>query len=475
MGLQKDFLWGGAIAANQCEGAYNVDGRGLSNVDLIPIGKHRHSVIIGEIADLNQDDTCYYPARQGIDFYHCYKEDIALFAEMGFKVLRMSISWSRIFPNGDDDLPNELGLQFYDAVFDECIQYGIQPLVTIAHFDIPLHLIKTYGGWRNRKLIDFYVKYCETIFKRYHGKVFKWITFNEINMVFHGPYLGAGILFKQEENKRHIEYQAAHHQMVASARATRIGHEVNSKNEIGCMINSALIYPYTCKPDDIWYAFNKNRESYFFLDVQANGEYPNHILHTLKQEGFAIEMEEEDLDVLKNHTADFIAFSYYHSSCMSADSSENYQKDGTAFASVPNPYLKESAWGSQYDPLGLRLMLNTLYDRYKKPLFIAENGLGAIDTITANGEIKDDYRIEYLRAHIKAMTDAVELDGVNVLGYTMWGCIDLVSAGTGEMKKRYGFIYVDKDNDGLGSLNRYKKKSFSWYNKVIASNGTDLA
>ncbi|GAA0084397.1 6-phospho-beta-glucosidase [Clostridium sp. CTA-7] len=474
MAFRKDFLWGGATAANQCEGAYNLDGRGLSNVDLIPIGPDRHPTIRGEKVNLEFDDNHFYPSKESIDLYHHYKEDIALFGEMGFKVYRMSISWSRIFPNGNDAEPNEEGLKFYDSVFDECKKYNITPLVTIAHFDCPLNLIKEYGGWRSRELVGFYEKLCRVLFSRYKGKVKHWITFNEINMIFHGAFLGAGVIFKDGENKKHVQYQAAHHQLLASALATNLAHEIDPDNQIGCMINSALIYPRRCSPEDIWYAFNKNRESYFFTDVQANGEYPTHVLTMLKNEGFNLETGSDDFEILKNNTVDFIAFSYYHSSCMSSRLEDNIQKDGAAFATVKNPYLKASEWGSQFDPLGLRLILNIFNDRYKKPMFIAENGIGANDIPNENGEIIDDYRIEYLRSHIQAMKDAVEQDGVNLFGYTMWGCIDLVSAGTGEMKKRYGFIHVDRDNNGVGTLKRSKKKSFEWYKKVISTNGENL-
>ena len=474
MGFRKDFLWGGATAANQCEGGYNEGGRGLANVDVVPIGKDRYPIISGEMKMFNFDDEHFYPAKEAIDMYHNYKEDIKLFGEMGFKTYRCSIGWSRIFPNGDDVEPNEEGLKFYEDLFKECHKYGIEPLVTITHFDCPMNLVEKYGAWRNRKLIGFYEKLCRTIFNRYKGLVKYWLTFNEINMILHAPFMGAGICFEEGENKEQVKYQAAHHELVASALATKIAHEIDPNNMVGCMLAAGQYYPYSCKPEDVFEALNKDRENYFFIDVQSRGAYPAYALKELERKGINIEMEDGDKELLKNHTVDFISFSYYSSRCACANPDDNSKTAGNIFASVKNPHLKASEWGWQIDPLGLRITMNNLYDRYQKPLFIVENGLGAVDIPDENGYVEDDYRIDYLRQHIKTMKDAVEIDGVDLLGYTTWGCIDLVSAGTGEMKKRYGFIYVDKDNDGNGTLKRSKKKSFEWYKKVIASNGEDI-
>lgn len=475
MGFREDFLWGGATAANQCEGGYNADGRGLANVDVIPHGPDRRAIITGKKKMLDFEEGYFYPAKEAIDMYHRYKEDIALFGEMGFKTYRLSIAWSRIFPNGDETEPNEAGLKFYEDLFKECHKHGIEPLVTITHFDCPIHLIKEYGGWRNRKLIDFYENLCQVIFRRYKGLVKYWLTFNEINMILHAPFLGAGLYFEEGEDEEQIKYQAAHHELVASAIATRIAHEVDPENKVGCMLAAGEYYPYSCRPEDVLKAQQSNHDNYFFIDVQVRGEYPAYGLKKLERNGIKIEMEENDLELLKNHTVDFISFSYYSSRVVSTDPEVNEKTSGNLFASVKNPYLKQSEWGWQIDPLGLRITMNSLYDRYQKPLFIVENGLGAIDTPDENDYVEDDYRIEYLKAHIEAMKDAVVLDGVDLLGYTTWGCIDLVSASTGEMKKRYGFIYVDRDNEGNGTLKRTKKKSFNWYKKVIASNGEDLS
>ena len=474
MVLREDFLWGGATAANQCEGGYKEGGRGLANVDVAPHGKDRFPVLAGKMKMFECDNEHYYPSHEAIDMYHNYKEDIKLFAEMGFKCYRLSIAWTRIFPTGIEETPNEEGLKFYDSLFDECLKYGIQPLVTICHFDVPMYLVEKYGAWRNRKLVDLYVKYCEAIFTRYKDKVKYWLTFNEINMILHLPFIGAGLYIEEGENEEQIKYQAAHHQLVASALATKLAKKINPEFKIGCMLAAGNTYANTCNPNDVWKSIKKDRENYFFIDVQSRGEYPQYAIKELERKGIDIIMEKDDKKILKENTVDFISFSYYSSRLTSADPEVNAKTEGNVFATLKNPYLKASEWGWQIDPLGLRITMNSLYDRYQKPLFIVENGLGAVDIPDENGYVEDDYRIEYLREHIKAMIDAVELDGVDLLGYTSWGCIDLVSAGTGEMKKRYGFIYVDKDNDGSGTLKRSKKKSFEWYKKVIASNGKDL-
>lgn len=472
--LPENFLWGGATAANQCEGGYLEGGKGLTTVDMVPSGANRFKVALGLLDYKDLDESEFYPAHEAIDMYHRYKEDIALFAEMGFKCYRLSIAWSRIFPKGDETEPNEEGLKFYDDMFDELLKYGIEPVVTICHFDVPLYLVETYGSWKSRRMIDFYARYCEVIFKRYKDKVKYWMTFNEINMLLHMPYMGAGIQFKEGENPTQVKYQAAHNELVASALATKIGHEINPNFQIGCMLAAGQYYPYTCNPEDVWASLKADRDNYFFIDVQSRGEYPPYAKKFLQKNGIKIEMEAGDEQLLKEHTVDYIAFSYYSSRATSADPDVAKQTEGNVMKTLKNPHLSASEWGWQIDPLGLRITMNTLYDRYQKPLFIVENGLGAVDQVEADGSIQDDYRIEYLKAHIETMIDAVEEDGVELIGYTPWGCIDLVSASTGEMKKRYGFIYVDKDNDGNGTLKRSKKKSFDWYKKVIESNGECL-
>ncbi len=473
-GFPEGFLWGGATAANQCEGGYLEGNKGLSTVDVVPAGKDRFPVLRGEMKMLECDSEHFYPSHEAIDFYHQYKEDIALLGEMGFKTFRLSLSWARIFPNGDDIEPNEAGLKFYDDIFDECLKYGIEPLVTITHFDVPMNLVTTIGSWRNRKMVEHYERLCEIIFNRYKDKVKYWLTFNEINMLLHLPFIGAGLVFEEGEDQETVKYQAAHHQLVASAKATEIARRINPEFKIGCMLAAANTYPFTCAPEDVWKSIEKDRENYFFIDVQSRGEYPSYAKKMFERLNMKLVMEEGDEELLKNNTVDFISFSYYASRLTSADPYVKAETSGNAFKTLRNPHLKASEWGWQIDPLGLRITMNSLYDRYQKPLFIVENGFGAVDIPDESGYVEDDYRIDYLREHIKAMRDAVNIDGVELWGYTTWGCIDLVSAGTGEMKKRYGFIYVDKDNEGNGTLKRSRKKSFYWYKKVIETNGEEL-
>ena len=470
MGFPKNFLWGGATAANQCEGGYQEGGRGLANVDVTPHGTERFPVMLGTRKMLELEDGYYYPALEGIDFYHRYKEDIALFAEMGFKTFRLSIAWSRIFPKGDETEPNEEGLRFYEDVFRECRKYGIEPLVTITHFDCPIHLIKEYGGWKSYKLVEFYKRLVTTLFTRFKGLVHYWLTFNEINMILHAPFLGAGICFEEGENEMQVKYQAAHHELVASALAVKLAHEIDPEYQIGCMQIMATSYGLTCKPADQLANQKQNQiMNWFCSDVQCRGKYPNYIHRYFRENGIEIQMEPGDEEILLAGPVDFYTCSYYMSGCQTADPEAKKGK-GNLLGGVPNPYLKASDWGWQIDPEGLRYSLNEIWDRYQKPIFVVENGLGAYDKIDEDGKVRDDYRIEYLKSHICQMHEAV-LDGVDLRGYTPWGCIDLVSASTGEMAKRYGFIFVERYDDGTGDFSRRRKESFYWYRDVIETNG----
>lgn len=471
----KEFLWGGATAANQYEGAYNVGDKGLSVQDVTPRG----GVPVSDndlnpfITELPTEDNL---KLEGIDFYHRYKEDVALFAEMGFKVFRTSIAWSRIFPNGDELEPNEEGLQFYDNLFDELAKYGIEPLVTLSHYETPLHLAKKYNGWVNRDLIGFYERYVRTVFNRYKNKVKYWLTFNEINSVLHVPFISGGIATPVEKLSKQDLYQAVHHELVASALATKVGHEINPEFKIGCMVLAMPTYPMTPKPEDVLAAREFENQNYLFSDIHARGKYPSYIQRFFKENDINIKFESGDKELLAENTVDFISFSYYMSS-VQANDPENYQSSiGNLLGGIANPYLESSEWGWQVDPIGLRIVLNNLYDRYQLPLFIVENGLGAKDVLIEGADgptVDDDYRIDYLKKHLQQVGEAIE-DGVELLGYTTWGCIDLVSASTAQMSKRYGFIYVDRNDDGSGTLNRYKKKSFYWYKEVIESNGETL-
>lgn len=480
-GFPKDFLWGGATAANQFEGAYNEGGKGLSTADMVKfIPKEERGegfsldVSHKEIeAILAGNVDAVFPKRFGVDFYHHYKEDIALLAEMGFKVFRLSINWARIFPNGDDTEPNEEGLAFYDSVFDECLKYGIEPLVTLSHYETPLNLTLKYNGWADRQVIDFFVNYAKTVFTRYQDKVKYWLTFNEINIITLSPYTGGGVLVDDAENPLEVSYQAGHHQFVASALATKIGHEINPEFKIGCMLARMTTYPETNNPKDVIKAQEENQMNLFFTDVQARGEYPTYMDRYFYENNINIQKERGDDEILKAYPVDFISFSYYMSGTASSNPSED-EVSGNFMGGVKNSYLETSDWGWQIDPIGLKWTLKDFYDRYQLPLFIVENGLGAYDTVEEDGSIHDDYRIDYLQKHTEQMKEAI-MDGVDLMGYTSWGAIDLVSASTSEMSKRYGYVYVDQDDAGNGTLNRSRKDSFYWYKKVIATNGADLS
>lgn len=464
--FKDDFLWGGSLAANQCEGAFDADGRGLDLMDVIPGG---FQAAYASPLDYMNENIEYCPNRIAIDFYHRYKEDIALFGEMGFKCLRLSVNWTRLFPYGDEEQPNEKGLTYYDSLIDELLKHGIQPLITLNHFNVPLYLAKHYGGWANRKMIDFYCRLVRLLMTRYKGKVTKWLTFCEINVGLFQPYSTLGLLYRKGDNIEQIKYQAMHHQLLASALATKIGHEIDKNNQVGCMIAGGVVYPYTCHPSDVLKAFEENNKELMLTDVQVFGEYPYHMKAKMKKEGITIHMEKDDEEILKNNTVDFVAFSYYASKVVTTD----HRLKINNYGKLQNPYCDASQWGWIIDPQGIRITLNFLQERFHKPLFIVENGLGAPDVVETDGSIKDDYRIEYLKAHIEQVKLALD-DGIDLMGYLTWGPIDVISATEGQMTKRYGFIYVDRDDEGKGTLKRSKKKSFNWYKKVIQSNGEEL-
>ncbi|MFC6202763.1 glycoside hydrolase family 1 protein [Lactiplantibacillus nangangensis] len=494
MAFSKDFLWGGATAANQFEGAYLTDGKGLSTADVITAGAYDHprqvtwqkpttgetgSTDFGFFTDKRQVpegtvpaviDGEYYPSHTATDFYHHYQGDIKLMAEMGFKTFRLSINWSRIFPNGDDAEPNEAGLAFYDHVFDACQKYHIEPLVTLSHYETPLNLAIKYNGWADRKVIDFFVKYATLVMKRYQGKVKYWLTFNEINFMDNAPFLAGGVIDGSPQNRA----QAAHNQFVASALTVKAAREINPQIQVGQMLAYGPLYAYTADPADQLKVQLQQQNTFFYSDVQTGGHYPNYRLKQYARDGIKLDDRPEDYELLANYPADFLSFSCYGSNTVTTHQDKG-DAAGNFMTGVKNPYLETNAWGWATDPDVLRIALNTLFDRYHKPLWIVENGIGWADELTADNQVHDDYRIKYLQANLSSMRDAVTIDGVDLLGYTMWGCIDLVSAGTGEMKKRYGFVYVDRDDLGNGSLKRIPKDSFYWYKKVIANNGADLS
>ncbi|MDU5336750.1 glycoside hydrolase family 1 protein [Enterococcus sp.] len=473
----KNFLWGGATAANQIEGAWQEKGKGISTADICTGGSHKQSRRITTILE----EQTFYPSHDAINHYYHYKEDIALFAEMGFNVYRFSIAWTRIFPTGEELEPNEAGLKFYDKVIDECLSHGIEPLITISHFEMPFHLTQKYNGWVDRRLIELFVRYAEVLFKRYAGKVKYWLTFNEINCatMAQGNLQGTGIFngesndFMKQADDPQLRFQALHHQFLASALAVNLGHSIDPDYKIGCMLANFTSYPLTPSPEDVLENQRAMRMSNHFCgDIQVRGEYPSFSKRYFDEHNIRIDKQSQDDEILKEGTVDYYSFSYYTSFCQTTDPKE--LAAGNVFGGAPNPYLKANDWGWQIDPSGLRFALNEIYDRYRIPLMVVENGLGAKDIVEADGSINDDYRIDYLKQHIEAMSEAI-LDGVDLIGYTPWGCIDLVSLSTGEMAKRYGFIYVDRHDDGTGDFSRKRKKSFYWYKKVIETNGSDLS
>lgn len=493
MNLDK-FTWGGASAANQYEGGYLDGGKGLNAVDVLTNGSATQPRKVtwkkpnGETGTTplvwgnNQDfklpegavptilDDYYYPSHQGTDFYHHYQEDIKLMAEMGFDVFRLSMNWSRILPNGDDEEPNQEGLEFYDKVFDECQKYGIEPLVTLSHYETPLPLITRFGGWKDRHLIDAFAHYAEIVMKHYQGKVKYWLTFNEINAMDMAPYMGGGLIDGSEQNRA----QGAHNQFVASSKAVKIAHQISPEIKVGMMLAYSAIYPYTCDPADQLLVMKAKQEMLFYSDVQMRGYYPTSRLKKYERDGIKLNDRPEDYELLKKYPCDFLSFSCYTSNVVTTHANDAKAKGNVSAGNITNPYLETNAWGWATDPDVLRIGLNELWERYHKPLWVVENGLGWADEMTPDHKIHDDYRIKYLRSQIKSMEEAINLDGVDLMGYTMWSAIDLVSNGTGEMKKRYGFVYVDRDDRGNGSLKRYPKDSFYWFKKVIASKGQDL-
>ena len=473
----KGFLWGGAVAAHQFEGGWQAGGKGVSIADVMTAGDNETKRRITDGVQSGEN----YPNHDAIDYYHRYHEDDQLFADLGLNCFRTSIAWTRIFPNGDEEQPNEAGLKFYDDVFDDLLSHQIEPVITLSHFEMPYHLVKKYGGWRSRKVIDFFVKFATVVFDRYKDKVKYWMTFNEINnqvgmMNEWSLFTNSGLLIKPDEDKEAVMFQAAHYEAVASALAVQIGHRINPDFQIGCMVAMGPVYPATPNPNDVFKAERTMQTNYYLADVQVKGKYPAFLDRYFDRHAFNLDITLEDRDVLLAGKVDYIGFSYYASHVTEAS-----QDEPTDFITmghnreVKNSTLQRSDWGWEIDPVGLRYALNWFSDRYEVPLFIVENGFGAFDKINQDGHIQDDYRIDYLRQHINQMRLAVEVGGVKLMGYTPWGIIDLVSAGTGQMEKRYGVIYVDKDDQGKGTLARSKKASFDWFQKVIRSNGDDLA
>ena len=476
-GFPENFLWGGAVAACQIEGAYDVDGRGLSTSDIHRYDNHLDRAHIAkegggtraEILAAAADTESYYPKRYGIDFYHTYKEDLALLKEMGFRCFRTSISWSRIFPRGDEAEPSEKGLQFYDRLIDQIIQDGMEPIITISHYDIPLTLVTEYGGFANRKVIDFFARYAGVLLERFKGKVKYWIVCNQVNLVPTVQFGSLGIYDDQAENMEELMYQAVHHQFVAGAKVVELAKTIDPQTKMGTMLADCTSYPATCRPEDVVLTMKRNRMQYFFSDVQLRGEYPVYALRYFEEKGIHLQIEEKDEELIKANPMQFLALSYYSTKIIDASKNGMDPRD-----SEQNPYLKPTPWEWRMDPLGFYNMLSQYWDRYQIPLLIAENGFGALDQVEADGSIHDPYRIDYYRQHIAQLKEAVK-DGVEVIAYCAWGPIDIISSSSAEMSKRYGFIYVDQDDLGQGTRKRSRKDSFYWYQKVIATNGEDLS
>lgn len=470
------FLWGGAFAACQFEGAYQEGGRGMSTSDVHMYSKNlsrSHVAKEGggtkaEIEQYAKDTTNWYPKRYGIDFYHTYKSDLALLKEMGFKTLRTSISWSRIFPNGDEEEPNEEGLKFYDDLIDEIRKDGMEPIITMSHYDIPLHLVLQYGGWANRKLIEFFTRYARVLLNRYKGKVKYWIVFNQINLLQFCSWGSIGLLDDYSDNLEETKFQAVHHQFVACALVKQMAEEIDPGTMIGTMAADCTFYPYTCRPEDVVFTMQRNRMEYFYTDVQFRGKYPDYAKRYFEKHDIHLNVMDGDEELIHKYPMEFLAISYYASYCVDSKTCTDNPRD-----TVQNPNLKPTPWEWRMDPLGFYNCLSQYWDRYQKPLLIGENGLGALDTVESDGSIHDDYRIDYYRQHIQQLKECIK-DGVDIIAYCAWAPIDIVSSSTAEMSKRYGFVYVDRDDLGNGTNKRSKKDSFYWYKKVIESNGNNL-
>lgn len=470
---KHSILWGGATSASQYEGGWQEGNRGMDTQDCRPYQKRSSNATtttrlltqttIDQAKAVSVDSG--YPFRKGSDGYHHIHEDMDLLEELGLDIYRLSISWSRLYPKGDEEEPNPEGIAYYNQIFNRIRNNNMKVFLTMNHYAVPLYLVEHYGGWTNRKLITFYLRFAKTVFEQWGDCIDYYLPFNEINAGYFSPYNGVGLVRKEDSPyDQSLVFQSLHHQFVASAKVIQLGHEM-VKGSFGCMIACFCYYPYSCKPEDNMKLINEeNVNQWFCMDVLSRGAYPHYIWRFFEERGIHIEISAEDKQVLKDHTADFVSISYYQSSVISVEEKE--KTAGNLVVSTINPYLKATKWGWQIDPIGLRISLNKVYDRYQKPVFISENGLGSEDILDANNHIHDAYRIAYLQEHFEQIHEAVK-DGVEVLGYIMWGIIDIVSAGSCEMEKRYGVIYVDADNEGNGSYARYKKDSFAWYQNYI--------
>ncbi len=468
----KDFLWGGAIAANQAEGAFDVGGKGLCLADIgqyysqKPLDKKANLEMSSEeIREALENKEAIFPKRWGIDFYHTYDSDLELLARLGLKSFRTSINWARIFPNGDDETPSQEGLLYYDNLIDSIIAHGMVPMITISHYEMPLHLSLAYNGWLSRKTISFFLNYCRVLFRRYRKKVRHWILSNQMNLITQESFNHLGIPSDRTENLEEAKYQALHHELLACALAAQLGHSIDSENQIGVMLSGGPAYAATCVPEDVMATMRHNQMELFCSDVLLRGRYPGYALRFFEENHFHISFDPEDEKILANR-ADFLAFSYYYTRICDKESFENHNR------AYRNPSLPANPWGWSIDPVGLRFTLNYYYDRYQCPIYVVENGIGYFDKLEEDGTIHDPYRVDYLKQHISQLREAV-LDGVDVRGYYVWAPIDIVSCSSSEMSKRYGFIYVEQDDLGQGSRRRILKDSYFWFRRLISANGSE--
>jgi len=462
----KDFLWGASTSAYQVEGASLTHGKGPSWQDVKEIPEGTSGL-----------EVC-------ADHYHHYKEDVALMAEMGFKVYRFSISWSRLLPEGTGRI-NQEGIDFYNNLIDECLKYDIIPLVTMFHFDMPAALDER-GSWSNPDSVDWFVEFATLMYKSYGDRVKYWLTINEQNMLtLVGPVIGTLHIPEGCTNEIKEIYQQNHHMLVAQAKAMVLCHEMVEDGKIGPAPNISLVYPASCKPEDVIASQNSNAiQSWLYLDMSVHGVYNNLVWAYLEEHDATPTFAPGDEEALKNGNPDFIGFNYYNTSTVEdyslldtevkSTKTDQQNRGGVQgfYKSFRNPNLGTTEFGWEIDPVGFRATVREIYSRYRLPLIVTENGLGAYDTLTEDGKVHDPYRIEYLRKHIEQVQLAIT-DGVEMMGYCPWSAIDLISTHEGAVK-RYGFIYVDREEFDLKSLDRYRKDSFFWYKDVIASNGQNL-
>ena len=460
----KNFLWGASTSAYQVEGAWNEDGKGLSVIDMLD----------------HPEDTSDFKVAS--DHYHRYKEDVKLFSELGLKAYRFSIAWSRIIPNGIGEV-NQKGIEFYNNLIDELNKYNIEPIVTIYHFDLPYELEKN-GGWNNRETIDAFVEYANVLFNHFGDKVKYWLTINEQNtMILHPGAIGIPKGGKLPSKKE--LYQQNHHMLLAQAKVMSLCHKKCKNAKIGPALNITTMYGETCNPNDAIAAHNwETLRGWSFLDLAVYGRYNRLFWSYLEDRELEPLILEGDMEIMKNGKPDFIAMNYYSTATIAQSKGDNSDVSPRAgdqqimlgepgvYRAAENPYVDKSKYGWVVDPVGLRMTLRKVSERYDLPILITENGYGDKDILEENDVINDDDRIDFIKKHLEQLKLAIA-DGVDILGYCPWSAIDVVSTHQG-YGKRYGFIYVNRDEFNLMDLRRIKKKSFYWYKNLIETNGKNI-